>query len=689
MNQTIFFLGEWEVIPQLNRILHAKNRTPKQLEPQLMKLLLYLVAHQKELVKKEKLIETVWSDVVVSENVLTRAISSLRKELGDNRQNPRYIETISKTGYRLIAKVKYNSKETPSGSIVNLRIKKKPLLVISLFTFILLSSSFPIWRLLSPPVVKVLNPVVVANNNIPEYYPAISRDGQFVAFASKSVENNNWGIYVKRLGTEPLISLSDSPATELRPVWSNDGSNVYFIRYEPAGPTIYKTPMTGGKETRILTAARYSSGNFDVSPKGDQIIFNNRLEKNKPLKIELTNLDLGEKKLITNPPKGFNGDIHPTYSPDGTKIGFIREKNSVSMYLYVIDLASNTLTQITKDHVSINGFDWSSDGKSLVYSTDRTGIYKLWKVNLKDLNSTLLPISDYQMVMPRIADNNKTIYAKLQDNVNIWSYSLTSKEGKIWRATNQLDLNPSSSYNGSKIAFTTNRSGSFKLWTSNKDGSDPIAVTTFKGQYINTPRWSHDDTEIVFQGYYNGQSNIYKINSLGGIPENVTKNISGENHTPIFSADSRFIYYSSNTSGNWEIWKMSVDGGSQIQITTNGGYAPQQLKENGTKLFYVKKEHAGIWSIDLKTKIETLEIQQFIPKKYGAFALSDSGIYYLNSNTRTLDYLDFSSNKTTSLFRPKRISPFGISLSYSSKNNTLLYAQVDHIDADIMLLKEE
>lgn len=685
MSTTVFFIEDWKVEVTLHRITRSDG-TFKRVEPQLMMVLVYLANNKGTLVPKEELIQEVWKDVVVTENVLTRAISSLRKLLEDDPRNPRYIETISKTGYRLIAEVKQPSKNTISEDKVHLTVRRRPLVIgISLIVLVLFGA-FSILDVFSPPEIVVYHPKALANSEMTEYYPAISRDGNFVAYTYRSPDKN-WDVYVKRIGTENQIRLTDDPLVEMRPVWSADGANIYFMRYEPSGATIYRAPMTGGKETRIITTSKYTKGNFDISPNNHELAYNSRSAKNKPLQIELTNLDTGTKKIVTNPPDNFNGDLHPTYSPDGTKIGFIREKNAMSMYLFVLDLATGRVQQITTDHLSINGFDWSADGNSLIYGTDKTGIYKLWKVNLGDLKSALMPVADYQMVMPRVADNDQMIYAKLQDNVNIWTYSLKTKEGKVWRATNVLDLNPSYSYDGNKVVFTTNQSGSFQLWTSNVDGGEAISISTFKGQYINTPRWSPNGQTIVFQGYKNGRSDIYSIDGLGGIPINLT-DAEEEMHTPFFGSDGKYIYYSASTNGMWNIWRMTAEGDDKIQITHTGGYAPQ-VSPDMTTLFYVKKEEKGIWSMELDTKKEQLLIADFDSKKYGAFTLSSNGLYYLNSKTRTIDYFDFLLKKSNSLFRPQRIPPFGITLHYDAINETLLYAQVDHIDADIMLLEKK
>ncbi len=682
MNSSTFFVGDWKIEPELNRITSLKNNVSERLEPQLTNVLMLLVKQNGKLVKKEQLMEEVWKDVIVSDNVLTRAISSLRKVLGDNPNKPKYIETISKTGYRLIADVKYPNAKIDTEDSVTFSIKKKPLIIAVIVTSLLL---FITWKALTPePVDKVFNAAAIANSDATEYYPSISNDGQFIAYASN--QDNNWDVYVKRIGTENTIRITNNPSTEMRAVWSPDGSNIYYVRYEATGANIYKTPMTGGKETRVITTSTWCSGNFDISPDSKEIAYNRRDARELPLRIELTNLENGNKKVITNPDKGFNGDIHPTYSPDGTKIGFIREKNSTSMYLYVIDLATGEEKQITNEHLSINGFDWSSDGKSLIYGTDKTGLYKIWDVNLNDLKSKMLPISDYQMVMPRVASNDEMIYAKIRDNVNIWSYSFDKKEAKSWRSTSNLDLNSSYSPDGSKVVFTTNHSGTFQIWVSNADGSNAVSITNFTGQYITIPRWSPDGSEIVFQGYFDGQTDIYKVNALGGISENLTSSKS-DDHTPIFSSDGEFIYYSSNKSGDWEIWRMTNAGGAPTQITKTGAYGPQLIAESTSTLYYVKKDQLGIWQTQLDTDSseEKLIVTEFMPKQFGAFSLSDDGIYYLNPKTRTIDFLDFKTQLNSTIIQPKRISPFGVALNYSKVNNSIIYTQVDDIDADIML----
>lgn len=98
-----FYLENCYVEPHLGRVT-AEHRSIR-LEPKIMDVLLCLAEHQGEVVRKEQFFETTWGDVNVTPHVLARAISEIRRTLNDEPQNPRFIQTVPKIGYRLIAPV--------------------------------------------------------------------------------------------------------------------------------------------------------------------------------------------------------------------------------------------------------------------------------------------------------------------------------------------------------------------------------------------------------------------------------------------------------------------------------------------------------------------------------------------------------------------------------------------------------
>ena len=106
------FIGPWLVETHLNSL--SRDSKIVRLEPKVMQVLECLARHPGEVVSKEELITTVWRDTFVSEDVLTRSISQLRKVLDDDARQPRFIETISRKGYRLVAPVRGADAEAKS-----------------------------------------------------------------------------------------------------------------------------------------------------------------------------------------------------------------------------------------------------------------------------------------------------------------------------------------------------------------------------------------------------------------------------------------------------------------------------------------------------------------------------------------------------------------------------------------------
>jgi DNA-binding winged helix-turn-helix (wHTH) protein len=112
-----FQLGVCFIEPAESKII--SSRGPEHVEPRVMDVLMVLVGYAGQTVPREQIINDVWHTNFVSDEVLSRCVSLLRKHLGDDSREPRYIETIPKKGYRLIATVSELAideleKETPT-----------------------------------------------------------------------------------------------------------------------------------------------------------------------------------------------------------------------------------------------------------------------------------------------------------------------------------------------------------------------------------------------------------------------------------------------------------------------------------------------------------------------------------------------------------------------------------------------
>ena len=98
-----FRIALWCIEPRLNAV--SRNGAMFHLEPKVMAVLVCLAQHAGEPVSKEELLQIVWPDTFVTEDVLKRAVFELRRVLEDDARQPRIIQTIPKIGYRLMVQV--------------------------------------------------------------------------------------------------------------------------------------------------------------------------------------------------------------------------------------------------------------------------------------------------------------------------------------------------------------------------------------------------------------------------------------------------------------------------------------------------------------------------------------------------------------------------------------------------------
>ena len=97
-------IGDWTVDAAHNEL--RRGGEVARVEPKVIEVLVHLAAQPGRVVSREELLSTVWPGVVVGDDALTQAVIKLRKALGDDAHRPKFIETISKRGYRLIAPVR-------------------------------------------------------------------------------------------------------------------------------------------------------------------------------------------------------------------------------------------------------------------------------------------------------------------------------------------------------------------------------------------------------------------------------------------------------------------------------------------------------------------------------------------------------------------------------------------------------
>jgi len=116
-----------------------------------------------------------------------------------------------------------------------------------------------------------------------------------------------------------------------------------------------------------------------------------------------------------------------------------------------------------------------------------------------------------------------------------------------------IDVSPSFSPDGKKMAFVSNRSR-----------------LTFDGNYNTSPSWSRLN-RIVYTSMNHGSFDIFTIDPEGGEPRQLTEN-QGNNEDPCWSPDGRYIVFSSNRLGRYHLYIMTANGQNQRRITRGKGH---------------------------------------------------------------------------------------------------------------------
>lgn len=137
-------LGSWIICPQTNTITNKADAL--SIDNKSMQVLLFLILHSGEQVTKGQIFEHVWKDSFVADDILSVAVSKIRKALGDNARSPTYIKTLPGVGYTLIAKVKKLDKpEQGRSKRIDFSGIYKPSITIGIITLLFIATSLVVY----------------------------------------------------------------------------------------------------------------------------------------------------------------------------------------------------------------------------------------------------------------------------------------------------------------------------------------------------------------------------------------------------------------------------------------------------------------------------------------------------------------------------------------------------------------
>jgi Tol biopolymer transport system component len=281
---------------------------------------------------------------------------------------------------------------------------------------------------------------------------------------------------------------------------------------------------------------------------------------------------------------------------------------------------------------------------------------------------------------------NRLAYLRSAVDTNLWKAALSpvdrGKPAKIAASTREED-DPSFSPDGQRIAFASDRSGSFEIHVCAADGSNPIQLTSMKSPATGTPRWSPDGKQIAFDSTLHGHSDIFVISADGGVPRRLTGG-PYDNETPNWSHDGRWIYFTSVRPGGYQVMKLPAQGGSAIQVTEVGGQWPAESWD-GKSLYYFRDQ--TIWRRDLPGDTETRVIHALSPIG-GDWRQCGKDVCLIDRFSG--NFVKYDPSAKTKHITPLDVGPFAntdVGIDVSPDGRWVIYSRADSVESDIMMVE--
>jgi Tol biopolymer transport system component len=397
-------------------------------------------------------------------------------------------------------------------------------------------------------------------------YPAVSRDGKLVVYASDRSGRGDYDIYVQPLSGGHAMRLTDHEARDYSPDISPDGSLIAFHSYRD-GSGVYVVPITGGPQKRIADGG----DNPRFSPDGSQVAFD--LENpDGTYAICTVPASGGRSKRLTNP--DFRYARGPLWTPDGRFVLFVGAMHSqpdrYDWWAAPSDGGTAIQTGVSQTILRQRlpplrffhrPLDWI--GNDVVFSYSGGAHVNLWRISLASpawqtagVAGQLTSGSAHDM-FGRIVDSGGRLFAVVASGnrqTHLHSFEFDPERAMIAGSSRQLtrDLSlrpsllvarPSVSASGNLLVYASRRAGNDGIWIQDLRTGEEKALEAGP-QPATDPIVSADGTAVVFMRVEGNRRPILIVSSEGGQPRLVCDDCGAPTS---WSADGRFVLYDTGT----------------------------------------------------------------------------------------------------------------------------------------------
>ena len=239
-----------EVRPRAFQVL--RKGVPLGLEPKAVRVLLYLIENRGRAVPKEELLSAVWGDTAVTDNALTRVVAQLRRELGDDARQARYIQTVPTLGYRFVAEVGDLREAEVVRPVPPAKETRRwsPIMGGLVLVIVIAAAA---WTLRAParqPAPTLASTRQLTTSAGFDFSASFSPDGQNIAYSSD--RTGRFEVYLRPVdGGGSEVQITNDSGQNIQPAWSPDGKSIAYHSALNGG--IWIVPASGGPARQVTT----------------------------------------------------------------------------------------------------------------------------------------------------------------------------------------------------------------------------------------------------------------------------------------------------------------------------------------------------------------------------------------------------------------------------------------------------
>jgi serine/threonine-protein kinase len=411
-----------------------------------------------------------------------------------------------------------------------------------------------------------------------EEWPAWSPDGSRLAYVAEV--DGVRQLFVRTVANGKERRLTQDPKDDIQPAWSPDGKRLAFVRARTSGGKLEPTDINGwyheggdiwtidlanGRETKLVEDA-FSPA---YSPRGGRLAFDATWGGAR--RIWIADSTGRNPRQITGDSSEAVVHTGPRWSPDGSRLVF-RRIETIKSDIAAVDLASQTITRVTNDHIPDMDPVWAPDGRHIYFTSSRGGGFNLWRIGVGVGRPTSPPeqltTGAGDDIEPTVApDGSRLAFAVRGINSDLWRLPVTAATGRPTGqpeplvSTTRVESRGAWSPDGRTIAFNSDRLGEMNIWLRNVADSTERQLTQGPGGDYQ-PNWAPDGRSIAFFSARAGQADIWSVQTGDGRLTRLTNDPATDTN-PFHSPDGKQIAFLSDRGGRSELWIMNADGTDQ------------------------------------------------------------------------------------------------------------------------------